>query len=66
MLTIGDLSPSTGVKIPTIRYYEQMGVLNPPSAQRAISGATVGVSRSVSPSSAMPENLGSRLKRSGN
>jgi DNA-binding transcriptional MerR regulator len=28
MLTIGDLSKATGVKIPTIRYYEQMGLLS--------------------------------------
>ena len=28
MFTIGDLSRSTGVKIPTIRYYEQMGLLS--------------------------------------
>ncbi len=28
MLTIGDLSKSTGVKVPTIRYYEQMGLLS--------------------------------------
>ncbi|CCV11928.1 helix-turn-helix domain-containing protein [Mesorhizobium sp. STM 4661] len=28
MLTIGDLSRKTGVKIPTIRYYEQMGLLD--------------------------------------
>lgn len=28
MLTIGDLSKTTGVKIPTIRYYEQMGLLS--------------------------------------
>lgn len=27
MLTIGDLAKSTGVKVPTIRYYEQMGLL---------------------------------------
>lgn len=27
MLTIGDLSRATGVKIPTIRYYEQMGLM---------------------------------------
>ena len=26
MLTIGDLSKTTGVKVPTIRYYEQMGL----------------------------------------
>lgn len=30
MLTIGDLSRRTGVKIPTIRYYEQMGLLPAP------------------------------------
>ena len=29
MLTIGDLSKSTGVKVPTIRYYEQMGLIAP-------------------------------------
>ena len=27
LFTIGELSKSTGVKIPTIRYYEQMGLL---------------------------------------
>ena len=27
MLTIGELSRATGVKIPTIRYYEQMGLM---------------------------------------
>jgi DNA-binding transcriptional MerR regulator len=27
MLSIGDLSKHTGVKVPTIRYYEQMGLL---------------------------------------
>lgn len=30
MLSIGDLSRRTGVKIPTIRYYEQMGLIEPP------------------------------------
>lgn len=29
MLTIGDLSRRTGVKVPTIRYYEQMGLITP-------------------------------------
>lgn len=29
MLTIGDLSRRTGVKVPTIRYYEQMGLIEP-------------------------------------
>jgi len=33
-LTIGDLSRQTGVKIPTIRYYEQIGLLpEPPRTQ---------------------------------
>lgn len=27
MLTIGELSRATGVKVPTIRYYEQMGLM---------------------------------------
>ncbi len=27
MYSIGDLSRRTGVKVPTIRYYEQMGLL---------------------------------------
>ncbi|MCR9136810.1 MAG: helix-turn-helix domain-containing protein [Alphaproteobacteria bacterium] len=30
MLSIGDLSRRTGVKIPTIRYYEQMGLIAAP------------------------------------
>lgn len=30
MLSIGDLSRHTGVKVPTIRYYEQIGMLTPP------------------------------------
>jgi DNA-binding transcriptional MerR regulator len=30
MLSIGDLSRQTGVKIPTIRYYEQMGLIAAP------------------------------------
>lgn len=30
MLSIGDLSHRTGVKIPTIRYYEQMGLIEAP------------------------------------
>lgn len=29
MLSIGDLSRSAGVKVPTIRYYEQMGLIEP-------------------------------------
>ncbi|UJQ93406.1 MerR family transcriptional regulator [Mariluticola halotolerans] len=29
MLSIGDLSRRTGVKVPTIRYYEQMGLIAP-------------------------------------
>lgn len=30
MHTIGDLSRRTGVKVPTIRYYEQMGLIDAP------------------------------------
>ena len=30
MLTIGNLGKATGVKVPTIRYYEQIGLLPPP------------------------------------
>lgn len=33
MLTIGKLAAATGVKVPTIRYYEQIGLL--PSAARS-------------------------------
>ncbi|WP_316859644.1 helix-turn-helix domain-containing protein [uncultured Cohaesibacter sp.] len=29
MLSIGDLSKSSGVKVPTIRYYEQIGLIEP-------------------------------------
>lgn len=31
MLSIGDLAAATGVKVPTIRYYEQMGLIDAPS-----------------------------------
>ncbi len=30
MLSIGELARRTGVKIPTIRYYEQTGLIDPP------------------------------------
>ena len=29
MFSIGELSKRTGVKVPTIRYYEQMGLIAP-------------------------------------
>ena len=29
LLTIGELSKQTGVKVPTIRYYEEMGLMKP-------------------------------------
>ncbi|MTH65604.1 MerR family transcriptional regulator [Paracoccus shanxieyensis] len=35
MLTIGQLSQSTGVKVPTIRYYEQIGLLPEPERSEA-------------------------------
>lgn len=31
MLSIGDMAAATGVKVPTIRYYEQMGLIEAPS-----------------------------------
>ena len=31
MLSIGSLSKQTGVKVPTIRYYEQIGLIDPPA-----------------------------------
>ena len=30
MFSIGDLSRRAGVKVPTIRYYEQMGLISAP------------------------------------
>ncbi|MBX9747487.1 MAG: MerR family transcriptional regulator, partial [Hyphomonadaceae bacterium] len=30
MLSIGDVSKKTGLKIPTIRFYEQEGLIGPP------------------------------------
>ncbi|PIE16583.1 MAG: transcriptional regulator [Rhodobacterales bacterium] len=30
MYSIGELSRKTGVKVPTIRYYEQIGLIDPP------------------------------------
>ena len=35
MLSIGELAKETGVKVVTIRYYEQIGVLPPPSRSTA-------------------------------
>jgi DNA-binding transcriptional MerR regulator len=34
MLTIGKLAAETGVKVPTVRYYEQIGLLPPPERSR--------------------------------
>ena len=30
MISIGELGKKTGVKVPTIRYYEEIGILEPP------------------------------------
>lgn len=35
MLSIGTLSKRSGVKVPTIRYYEQVGLLNAPERSEA-------------------------------
>ena len=40
MLTIGKLGEATGVKIPTIRYYEQIGLLPEAERSRTTSGST--------------------------
>jgi DNA-binding transcriptional MerR regulator len=43
MLSIGDLARDTGVKVPTIRYYEQMGLM-------AAAGRSYGNQRRYEPS----------------
>ena len=40
MLTIGKLSDAAGVKVPTIRYYEEIGLL--PEAERSAAQAISG------------------------
>lgn len=37
MITIGEAARQTGIKVPTIRFYEQEGLLAPP--ERTDSGA---------------------------
>lgn len=34
MFSIGELSKIVGLKVPTIRYYEQMGLIDPPERSR--------------------------------
>ncbi|MDH2328086.1 helix-turn-helix domain-containing protein [Cereibacter sp. SYSU M97828] len=46
MLSIGKLSEATGVKVPTIRYYEEIGML--PQASRSSGNQRVYESASVS------------------
>ena len=41
MLSIGKLSAATGVKVPTIRYYESIGLLpEPASCNRSATGSS--------------------------
>ena len=39
MLTIGKLGEAAGVKVPTIRYYEQIGLLPEPDRSAGTSGS---------------------------
>ena len=41
-ISIGELARATGAKVPTIRYYEQAGLLPGPARTRAGSAATAG------------------------
>ena len=40
MLSIGKLAQAAGVKVPTIRYHEEIGLLPPPNETPATSGFT--------------------------
>jgi len=40
-ITIGDLARQTGVKVPTIRYYERIGLLPSAPAARATGACTM-------------------------
>ena len=42
VVTIGELARATGVTAKTIRYYEAIGVLPPPSRTAAGTGSTMG------------------------
>jgi hypothetical protein len=39
-LSIGEVAKKTGIKVPTIRYYEQIGLVAPPPDRMATAAAT--------------------------
>ena len=63
-LAIGTLSKESGVKVPTIRFYEQIGLLPAPPGPRAIGALTGMRTFGGSGSSVTPVSLGSRLRTS--
>jgi len=64
MFSIGALARETGVKIPTIRYYEQLGLIDEPARRGAISGAMRRAMPSACGSSVMPASWACRWRRS--
>ncbi len=60
MLSIGKLSAATGVKVPTIRYYESIGLLPEPERSTGTSASMVPSNRSGWPSSATRATLAFR------
>jgi len=63
--TIGDLAERTGCKVPTIRYYEQIGLLPAPARTAGTSGATPRDIWSASPSCGTHGRSGSISMRYG-
>lgn len=61
--SIGDLSAQSGVKVPTIRCYEQSGLIDAPPVPRATSAATAPPSSTASGSSPTRATWGSRWTR---
>lgn len=64
-LSIGQVAESSGVKVPTIRYYERIGLLAAPHAARAIAGSTARTPYSACASSAMLANSASTSRPFG-
>ena len=62
MFSIGDLSRRTGVKVPTIRYYEQMGLVAAPERSE---GNQRRYSRQELDAGLHPPRPRSRLRRRG-
>ena len=58
--SIGELARRAKVKVPTIRYYEQIGLLPPRRVRKASSDATTQATPLGSTSSATPASWASR------